>query len=208
MPIRLRAIPSLTIIMGAVIYRMSWNATTSVGASGETIWWLAIAGAVMGYCFGIRFLSRPIFMNSLNSFGVRLAVIMGVAISLVMGSIYLYHQIPATIAVISKVVLGTAIFANVGGYLFLVLLIRPELSSGIESRPLRIGISSIVTIGLVSLTIHTIRFLPSPEAVYTQSKVMAILLLAALTSAYPLVIEFVWQIWRVKEASYPRWLPR
>ena len=187
---------------------MSWNVTTSVGAPSEIAWWLAIAGAATGYYFGIRFLSRPISMNSLKSFGVRLAVIMGVAISLIMGSVYLHHQIPATIAFISKVVLGTAIIANIGGYLFLVLLIGPEFSSGFASRPLRIAMSSIMTIGLISLTIHTVRFLPSPQAVYIQSKVMAILLTAALASAYPLVLEFIWQIWREKEASYPRWLPR
>ena len=208
MPLRLWAMLPLTLIFGAVVFRMSWNVTTFFGASGETIWWLAIAGAATGYYCGIRLLSRPISMNSLNLIGIRLAVIIGVAISLIMGSIYLYHQMSATIAVISKVVLGTAIFTNVGGYLFLVLLIRPKLSSGVESRPLRIGMTSIMTIGLVSLTIHTIRFLPSPEAAYIQSKLMAVLLLAALIAVYPLVIKYIWCVWREKESSYPTWLPR
>jgi hypothetical protein len=207
MPLRIRLIPPLTLILGTVIYRMGWN-ITSDGALGDVFWWLVIGGAVTGTYFSIRLLSRPIPMNKVNSFEFRLPVILGVSISLIVGSVYLYQQIPATIAVISKVVLGTAVTANIGGYLFLVLLIKPELSSGIKSRLLRVAMSTIVTIGLVSLTIHTIRFLSSPEAILIQSKVMAILLLAALITVYPLVLECIWRVWREREASYPRWLPR
>lgn len=206
-PFRLKAIPPLTLILGAVIYRMSWNISSS-GAPDEILWWLTIGGTAAGYYFGIRFLSRPVSMDGVSSFRVKLAVIIGISISLILGSIYLYHQAPATIAVISKIVLGTAVTANVGGYLFLVLLIKPELSSGIKNRTLRIIMSAMMTLGLISLTIHTFRFLPSPEAALIQSKAMAILLLAALITVYPLVLEFIWRVWRVKETSYPRWLPR
>ena len=60
----------------------------------------------------------------------------------------------------------------------------------LKSRPVRIGVTAAVTGGLVALTLHTIRFLPSPEAAHILSKVLAILLLAALISIYPIILRF------------------
>ena len=66
---------------------------------------------------------------------------------------------------------------------------------------MRIGVTAVVTAALVTLTIHTIRFLPSPEAIHIQSKVMAILLLAALSSVYPIILKYIWRVWRSGEKS-------
>ena len=68
----------------------------------------------------------------------------------------------------------------------------------LKSRPVRIGVTAVVTGGLVALTLHTIRFLPSPEAVHILSKVLAILLLAALISVYPIILRFIWTAWKNK----------
>ncbi len=108
-------------------------------------------------------------------------------------------NIPGSIATISKVVLGLAIGVAAGGYFFLLLLIRPGLTQRLKSRLARIGVTAVVTGGLAALTIHTIRFLPSPEAAHPFSKVMAILLLAALISFYPVALKYIWAVWRREE---------
>ena len=97
--------------------------------------------------------------------------------------------------------MGLAIGVAAGGYFFLLLLIRPGLTQRLKSRLARIGVTAIVTGGLAALTIHTIRFLPSPEAAHPFSKVMAILLLAALISFYPVVLKYIRAVWRMEEES-------
>lgn len=68
----------------------------------------------------------------------------------------------------------------------------------LKSRPVRIGVTAAITGDLVALTLHTIRFLPSPEAAHILSKVLAILLLAALISIYPIILRFIWTAWKNK----------
>jgi tellurite resistance protein TehA-like permease len=65
----------------------------------------------------------------------------------------------------------------------------------------RIGVTVVVTLALTALTIHTIRFLPSPEAAHPFSQVMAILLLAALIAVYPLILKYIWGVWRREEGG-------
>ena len=207
MPLRVWVILPLTLLFGAVVFRMSWNIPAHV-APGQVFWWLAICATVIGYFFILRFLSQPVLTERLKVPWIRAGTINGTTIGLIAATVYLYHQIPVSIAVISKVVLWLAIVVNAGGYFFLVLLIKPDLSLRFKTRPVRLGVSALITIALISLTIHTIRFLPSPEAVHIESKVMAILLLAALIAVYPLVIKYIWCVWREKESSYPTWLPR
>lgn len=185
----------LTLIFTALVFRMSWYIPVT-GAPERAGWWLAIGATVTGYLFILRFLSRPVSVARLKAPGVRAGTISGTAAGLIIATVYLYHQVPESVAVISRVVLGLAILANAGGYFLLVFLIKPGLISRLKTRPVRVGASVIVGAALASLTIHTMRFLPSPEAVYLQSRVMAVLLLAALIAVAPLILRYIWLVWR------------
>lgn len=185
----------LTLIFTALAFRMSWYIPVTV-APERVGWWLAIGATVTGYLFILRFLSRPVSVEMLKAPGIRAGTISGTAAGLIIATVYLYHQIPESIAAISRVVLGLAIFVNAGGYFLLALLIKTRLMSRLRTRPVRIGVSVVVAAALASLTIHTMRFLPSPEAVYLQSKVMAVLLLAALIAVSPLILRYIWSVWR------------
>jgi hypothetical protein len=133
--------------------------------------------------------------------GCRTGIITGTTIGLVIATVYLYYQIPVSIAIISKVVLGLAIAVNASGYLLLVLLIKPGLISRLKTRPVRVGGSAVITAALTCSIIHAIRFLPSPEAFYVQSKAMAILFLAALIAVCPLILKYIWCVWRGKKTE-------
>ena len=140
-------------------------------------------------------------MKGLRNLPLRVWAIVPLTIIFSAAVFRLTWNIPYSIATISKVVLGLAIAVVVAGYFFLLLLIRPSLMEKLKTRPVRIGVTTVVTAALVTLTIHTIRFLPSPEAVLIQSKVMAILLLAALTSVYPIILKYTWRVWRREAKS-------
>jgi hypothetical protein len=185
----------LTLIFMALVFRMSWNIPVTV-VPEQVGWWLAIGATVTGYLFILRYLSRPVSVARLKTPGVRAGTISGTAAGLIVATVYLYHQVPGSIAVISRVVLGLAILVNAGGYFLLVLLIKPGLISRLRVQPVRVGVSVIVGAALASLAMHTMRFLPSPEAVYLQSRVMAVLLLAALIAVTPLILRYIWFVWR------------
>lgn len=196
LPLRVWGILPLTIIFSAVVFRLTWNIPYSVATVSKVLWGLAIGVTSSGYFFLLHFLIWPSLTKKLKTRAVRVGATAGVTAALVIATVYLVQQIPVSIATISKVVLGLAIAVVVAGYFLLLLLIRPGLLEKLKTRPVRIGVTAVVTAALVTLTIHTIRFLPSPEAIYLQSKVMAILLLAALISVYPLVLRYIWRVWR------------
>lgn len=196
LPLRVWGILPLTIIFSAVVFRLTWNIPYSVATVSKVLWGLAIGVTSSGYFFLLHFLIWPSLTKKLKTRAVRVGATAGVTAALVIATVYLVQQIPVSIATISKVVLGLAIAVVVAGYFLLLLLIRPGLLEKLKTRPVRIGVTAVVTAALVTLTIHTIRFLPSPEAIYLQSKVMAILLLAALISVYPLVLQYIWSVWR------------
>lgn len=50
----------------------------------------------------------------------------------------------------------------------------------------------IITAGVAGAVVHYLRFIPSPEAATTLSKVIATLLMAAGISAYPLLMWLIW----------------
>ena len=109
---------------------------------------------------------------------------------------YLARHAPSAIAPVSRVIVGLSLVVVASGYFFLVLLIRPGLITSLKARPLRAGITVVISAALVTLSIHTARFLPSPEAAHLFSRVMAVLLLAALACVYPLILKYVWGVWR------------
>ena len=201
LPLRVWAIVPLTIIFGAVAFRLTWNIPLSIATVSKVLWGLAIGVTISGYFFLLRLLIWPGLTKKLKTRTVRIGATAGVTAALSVATFYLAQKIPYSIATISKVVLGLAIGITVSGYFFLLLLIRPGLTKKLKTRPMRIGVTAVVTAALVTLTIHTIRFLPSPEAIHIQSKVMAILLLAALSSVYPIILKYIWRVWRSGEKS-------
>jgi hypothetical protein len=193
--IRVWAVLPVAIIFAAVVFRLSWNIPNSV-TRDQVLWSLAIVASAVGFILLIRFLSSSIPLARLMSPRIRIGIISGLTIGLVIATVYLCQHVPASLAIISKVVLGLAVAVNASGYLLLAILVKPGLILRMPSHLFRIGVSVVMTAALTCLTIHTVRFLMSPEAVYIQSKIMAILLLASLITAYPLVLKYIWSVWR------------
>jgi len=196
LPLRVWAILPLTIIFGAAAFRLSWNVLYSITTTSRVLWGLVTGATVTGYFFSLRLLSRPVPAEKLKSQRMRVGAIALVSSALGIATAYLVQKTPDSIAPISKVVLGLSLAVVVAGYFFLVLLIKPGLIGKLRARPARIGVTTVVTMALTTLSIHTARFLPSSEADHPFSQVMAILLLAALIAAYPLILRYIWRVWR------------
>lgn len=199
LPLRVWTILPLTIIISAAVFRLTWNIPYSIATVSKVLWGLAIGVTSSGYLFLLHLLIRPSLMEKLKTRAVRIGATAVVTAALGIATFYLAQKIPYSVATISKVVLGLSIAVVIAGYFFLLLLIRPGLMEKLKTRTVRIGVTAVVTTALVTLTIHTIRFLPSPEAILLQSKVMAILLLAALISAYPLILRYIWTVWKAED---------
>jgi hypothetical protein len=198
LPLRVWTILPLSIIFGAAAFRLSWNIFFSTATASQVLGGIAIGATATGYFFILRFLSRPVPTKKLTGRKSRGGTIAFVASGVAIATIYLIQQTPLSIAPISKVVLGLSFAVVVGGYFFLVLLIKPSLINRLKTRLVRVGVSVVVTLALVTLSIHTARFLPSPEADHPFSQVMAILLLAALIATYPLILKYIWHVWRAE----------
>jgi hypothetical protein len=198
LPLRVWTILPLSIIFGAAAFRLSWNIFFSTATASQVLGGIAIGATATGYFFILRFLSRPIPTEKLTSRKSRGGTIAFVASGVAIATVYLIQQTPLSIAPISKVVLGLSFAVVVGGYFFLVLLIKPSLINRLKTRLVRVGVSVVVSLALVTLSIHTARFLPSPLADHLFSQVMAILLLAALIATYPLILKYIWRVWRAE----------
>jgi len=199
LPLGVWAILPLTLLFGAVIFRLTWDFSYTA-AIGRVALSLAITGIIVAYVFIFRLLIKPDPFKKLTP-ALRRGTIVGVSAGLAAATAYLVQMVPFSIAPISKVVLGLALVVVASGYFSLVLLIRPGLITSLKARPSRAGVTVVATIALVTLAIHTARFLPSPEAAHPFSRVMAILLLAALISFYPLILKYIWRIWRRERAG-------
>ncbi len=135
-------------------------------------------------------------MKDLRNIPLRIWVIIPLTFIFGAAAVRLAWTIPYTVATISKVVLGLSFVIVISGYVFLLrILIRPN-SIKLKARQVRIMVTVVMTIGLVTLAIHTFRFLPSPEAAHPLSQLLAILLLAALVSAYPVILRYIWHVWK------------
>jgi len=140
-------------------------------------------------CYGV---------SKLRNLPLRIWAIVPLTLIFSAATVRLAWNIPCSIATISKVILALSIAVTLICYAFILrLLINPNWKK-LKSRSVRIGVTAAVTGGLVALTLHTIRFLPSPEATHILSKVLAILLLAALISVYPIILRFIWTAWKNK----------
>ncbi len=201
LPLRVWTILPLTIIFGAAAFRLSWNIFFATATTSQVLWGIVTGATAAGYFFTLRLLSRPVPTEKLTSRKSRAGAIAFVASGVAIATAYLIQKTPLSIAPISRVVLGLSFAVVAGGYVFLVLLLKPRLISKLKTRLVRIGVTVVVTLALTTLTIHTIRFLLSPDAAHPFSQVMAILLLAALIAVYPLILKYIWRVWRAEEGG-------
>jgi len=200
LPLRVWTILPLSIIFGAAAFRLSWHIFFSTATASQVLWGIATGATAAGYFIILRFLSRPVPTEKLTGRKSRAGTIAFVASGAAIATVYLIQQTPLSIAPISKVVVGLSFVVVAGGYFFLALLIKPSLINLLKTRRVRIGVSVVVSLALTTLSIHTARFLPSPEAAHPFSQVMAILLLAALIATYPLILRYIWRVWRAEES--------
>ena len=200
LPLRVWTILPLTLLFGAVIFRLTWDFPYAA-ATGRAALSLAIAGITVAYVFIVRFLTAPTHFKKITPAVLRKGTIAGVSAGLAAATIYLARHAPSATAPVSRVIVGLSLVVVASGYFFLVLLMRPNLITSLKARPLRAGATVVISAALITLSIHTARFLPSPEAAHPASQVMAVLLLAALACVYPLILKYVWCVWRREAAG-------
>jgi len=119
---------------------------------------------------------------------------------------------PVFVAVIIRIVWEVIVNSSVDGLVMSILVIlgllgfyalicyltlKPNLII-LKSLPLWLGVAIMATGGLISGIIHLVRFIPSPEVGLPWSIVIAVLYLLAGTSAYFMLLWFVWSLWKGK----------
>ena len=75
--------------------------------------------------------------------------------------------------------------------LFAYLIINPQK---LRTRPFLIGITVALTAGLLAGVTHFVRFIISPEAEPVLSKIIGFDVLLSSTSAYLMVVWFIWSL--------------
>jgi len=120
-------------------------------------------------------------------FIVTLTLTLGAVIASLVWAATAYNDIGPSLAIIFLLIFVTfTIYA-----LFLYLTIKPSLKK-LKSLPVRIWVSVIFTVAIISAIIHYARFVPSPEATAPLSVVIASLLLMAGISGYLLILWVIW----------------
>lgn len=102
---------------------------------------------------------------------------------------------PGTMAIFIPLIL-TLLGANA---LVAYLTIKPGLQK-LKQLPVVIGITAVVTAGLVAGVSHFVHFIPSPEAASPLSKMIGILVILSSLIAYLLLLWFIWSFWKNRES--------
>ena len=98
-----------------------------------------------------------------------------------------------TVTYVTLLILGL-----LGTYaLFVYLTIKPSRKK-LQSLPVVIWITAMVTAGIIGGLIHFIRFVSSPEADHPLSIVLPVLLFLAGISAYLLLLCLIWSVWKAR----------
>ncbi len=88
------------------------------------------------------------------------------------------------------------IFALIGANALVVYLtIKPSLQK-LKHLPVVIGITVVVTAGIIALVSHFAHFIPSPEAAPPLSKIISTLLLLSSLIACLLLLWVIWSFWK------------
>ena len=133
-------------------------------------------------------------MNDMKSLPFRILLLASMTFITSAIIVRLVWEFDDPITVGSMVVVILLMFAVLGTCaLAFYLTIKPSLKK-LKSLPVAISGGVIATSALIDVIIHFIRFIPSPEAASTISVVIASLLLAAVISAYILVLWLLWSI--------------
>ena len=115
-----------------------------------------------------------------------------VALTLVLGAVITRLVWNVVVAAPSLIVIASIMFAAINIYvLILYLIIKPSMQK-LRSLPVRIWVSVTVTAAIISAIVHYIRFVPSPEATWPLSVIIASLLLASGIILYLLVFCALW----------------
>ena len=125
---------------------------------------------------------------------LRLKLLFIASITLALGALMLRlgWEVTRAEAMGTMVIVALMMLATLGIYaISLYLVINPKLSK-LESPLIQGGFFVIVTAGFIAGIIHYYRFMPSPEASATISKVLATMLLSASFTGYALVVDFMW----------------
>ena len=86
------------------------------------------------------------------------------------------------------------IIALLGGNAFLAYIIfHPQK---IRSLPVVVGLTLVLTAGLVAGVKHYINYIPSPEAQWLLSKIIATLIVLGSVGIYLLVLWILWSFWK------------
>ena len=88
------------------------------------------------------------------------------------------------------------IFTLLGANVLVAYLTVKPSSQKLKRLPVVIGITAVVTAGLVAVVSHFANFIPSPEAAAPLSKIIATLLLLSSLIAYLLLLWFIWSFWK------------
>jgi len=102
---------------------------------------------------------------------------------------------PGTMAIFIPLIF-TLLGANA---LVAYLTIKPGLQK-LKQLPVVIGITAVVTAGLVAGVSHFAHFIPSPEAALPLSKIIGILVVLSSLIAYLLLLWFIWSFWKNRES--------
>ena len=90
------------------------------------------------------------------------------------------------------VIMVLVLLAIIGLYAFILYFtLKPSLKS-LKSRPVRIGITLVLTATLIGGIIHFVRFIPSAEAALPVSVAIASMFLVAGVSGYILALRVIW----------------
>jgi hypothetical protein len=130
---------------------------------------------------------------------LRLLLIVSVTLAVSAVMVRLGWELAYAAAVGTMVIVALLMLTTLGVYaLCLYFSIRPNVKK-LNSPPVRKVLIVIITAAFISGIIHYYRFIPSPEATPTLSKVIATLLLLASISGYLLVLGYFWSLRKPRE---------
>lgn len=132
----------------------------------------------------------------MSRLSLRLWLVVSITLALGAVIVRLAWEATYTTAAGSMVIIALLMLAILGIYtLFLYLVIKASREK-VASLPVRVSFTVIITAGLTSGIIHYFRFIPSPEAFFPLSVVIATMLLVAGVIAYLLALGLIWSIWK------------
>jgi len=132
----------------------------------------------------------------MNRLSFRIWVVMSVTLAMSAVILILARHISYAASVVGLAMLSMCVVTALGVWGWVTyFILRPGVKV-LRSPFFQGSVTVITTAGIASAVIHYLRFIPSPEAAATLSKVIATLLMTAGISAYPLLM---WLIWSYKK---------